>query len=43
MGSILFKEMKYTLSRLIDDIDIQEIGLQEIQQPFVWLNSKYSD
>ncbi len=26
----------YSLSRLIEDIDIGEIGLPDIQRPFVW-------
>lgn len=43
MGSILFKEMKYSLSRLIDEIDIGEIGLPEIQRQFIWPNTKVRD
>lgn len=43
MSSILFKEMKYSLSKLIDDIDIGEIGLPEIQRSFIWPNIKVRD
>ena len=43
MSSILFKEVKYSLSRLIEDIDIGEIGLPEIQRQFIWPNTKVRD
>jgi len=36
----LFKEVGYPLSLLIENIEIGEIGLPEIQRPFVWPNSK---
>jgi hypothetical protein len=39
----LFKEVGYSLSKLIEDIEIGEIGLPEIQRPFVWPNSKVRD
>ena len=39
----LFKEVGYSLSKLLEDIDIGEIGLPEIQRPFVWPNSKVRD
>jgi len=39
----LFKEVGYSLSKLIEDIQIGEIGLPEIQRPFVWPNSKVRD
>jgi hypothetical protein len=39
----LFKEVGYSLSKLIEDIEIGEIGLPEIQRPFVWRNSKVRD
>jgi hypothetical protein len=43
MSSILFKKVDYTLRKLIEDIDIGEIGLPEIQRPFVWPNTKVRD
>ena len=43
MGDILFKRVDYPLSKLIEDIDLGEIGLPEIQRPFVWPNTKVRD
>ena len=43
MAATLFKEVNYSLSKLIDDIDMGEIGLPEIQRPFVWGNAKVRD
>ncbi len=43
MGATLFKEVNYSLSKLIADIDLGEIGLPELQRPFVWPNSKVRD
>ena len=43
MSETLFKEVSYSLSKLIADIDIGEIGLPEIQRPFVWTNKKIRD
>ena len=43
MASILFNEIKYTLSSLLDGIDIGDIGLPEIQRRFVWPNIKVRD
>jgi len=43
MSATLFKEVNYSLSKLIADIDLGEIGLPELQRPFVWLNSKVRD
>lgn len=39
----LFKEVNYSLSKLIQDIEMGEIGLPEIQRPFVWPNTKVRD
>jgi len=39
----LFKEVGYPLSLLIENIEMGEIGLPEIQRPFVWPNSKVRD
>lgn len=41
--STLFKEVGYSLAKLIDDIEMGEIGLPDIQRPFVWKNSKIRD
>lgn len=43
MTATLFKEVNYSLSKLIEDIDIGEIGLPEIQRPFVWPNARVRD
>ena len=43
MSITLFKEVSYTLSKLLQDIEMGEIGLPEIQRPFVWPNSKVRD
>ena len=43
MTATLFKEVNYSLSKLIEDIDVGEIGLPDIQRPFVWSNAKVRD
>ena len=43
MSTTLFKEVSYSLSKLIDDIEMGEIGLPDIQRPFVWKNAKVRD
>ena len=43
MTTTLFKEVGYSLSKLIDDIEMGEIGLPDIQRPFVWKNAKVRD
>jgi hypothetical protein len=43
MNTTLFKEVGYSLSKLIDDIQMGDIGLPDIQRPFVWKNSKVRD
>jgi len=43
MKATLFKEVGYSLSKLIADIDLGEIGLPDIQRPFVWTPSKVRD
>ena len=40
MAITKFKEVGYTLSKLLDDIQMGEIGLPEIQRPFIWRNTK---
>ena len=39
----LFKQVNYTLSKIIEDIEMGEIGLPDIQRPFVWSNTKVRD
>jgi hypothetical protein len=43
MPIILFKEVKYSLSGLMHYIEMGQIGLPEIQRPFVWPNAKVRD
>ena len=43
MRSTLFKEVGYSLSKLVHDIDCGEIGLPDIQRPFVWKSAKVRD
>ncbi len=40
MSETLFKEVRYDLSSLINYIEIGDIGLPDIQRPFVWKNIK---
>lgn len=43
MSKPLFKEVSYSLSKLMDDIEMGEIGLPDLQRPFVWKNIKVRD
>lgn len=43
MAATLFKEVGYSISKLIAEVDSGEIGLPDIQRPFVWSNSKVRD
>jgi uncharacterized protein with ParB-like and HNH nuclease domain len=43
MRTTLFKEVGYSLSKLMQDIDMGEIGLPDIQRPFVWTAAKVRD
>lgn len=43
MSEILFKEVRYTLGGLVNDISMGQIGLPDIQRPFVWSNAKVRD
>ena len=43
MSETLFKKVDYSLSKLMDDIEMGSIGLPEIQRPFVWKNAKVRD
>ncbi len=43
MVHVLFRKVDYTVRKLIEDIDIGEIGLPDIQRPFVWKAAKVRD
>lgn len=43
MRDTLFKKVDYSLGKLIEDIDLGEIGLPDIQRPFVWTPTKVRD
>jgi uncharacterized protein with ParB-like and HNH nuclease domain len=43
MTETVFKEVRYDLSSLIKFIELVEIGLPDIQRPFVWKNTKVRD
>jgi hypothetical protein len=43
MSSTLFKKIDYSLSKLIADIEHGNIGLPDIQRPFVWKKAKVRD
>lgn len=43
MKATLFKEVNYSLAKLIEDIEAGEIGLPDIQRPFVWNAAKVRD
>ncbi len=43
MADVLFKKVDYTIKKLIEDIHLGEIGLPDIQRPFVWPRSKVRD
>ena len=38
-----FKRVDYDLSNLLHYLDIGDIGLPDIQRPFVWSNAKVRD
>ena len=43
MARTLFKDTNYSLSLLVEEIDSGEIGLPDIQRPFVWTPAKVRD
>lgn len=43
MADTLFKKVDYQLSKLVDDIEVGEIGLPDLQRPFVWDAVKVRD
>lgn len=40
MTGTLFKQVNYTVASLVEFIDLGQIGLPDIQRPFVWRNTK---
>lgn len=43
MTGTVFTKVDYSLGSLINDISLGEIGLPDIQRPFVWKNAKVRD
>ncbi len=43
MSDTVFKQVNYDLNSLIKYIELGEIGLPDIQRPFVWKNAKVRD
>lgn len=43
MSNLLFKKVDYTVGKLLEDIAIGEIGLPDIQRPFVWDTTRVRD
>ena len=43
MSETIFKKVDYSLGGLVEDIALGQIGLPEIQRPFVWKNAKVRD
>jgi hypothetical protein len=43
MTETLFKQVNYTVGSLVDFIGLGQIGLPDIQRPFVWPNTKIRD
>ena len=43
MSDTVFKQVNYDLNSLVKDIELGEIGLPDIQRPFVWKNAKVRD
>ena len=43
MSDTVFKRVEYDLSSLVKYIELGEIGLPDIQRPFVWKNAKVRD
>ena len=43
MTDVLFRKVDYTVGKLLEDIELGEIGLPDIQRPFVWNTTKVRD
>ena len=43
MSETVFKQVNYDLNSLVNYIELGEIGLPDIQRPFIWKNAKVRD
>ena len=43
MSSTAFAQVTYSPGKLVNDIELGQIGLPDIQRPFVWPNTKVRD
>jgi hypothetical protein len=43
MSKTVFKQVNYDLNSLVEYVELGEIGLPDIQRPFVWKNAKVRD
>jgi len=43
MSKTVFKQVNYDLAHLIHQIELGDIGLPDIQRPFIWKNAKVRD
>jgi len=43
MNNLLFKKVDYTVGKLLEDIAMGDIGLPDIQRPFVWDTTRVRD
>ena len=43
MSEMLFQQVQYNLEALVNFIELGQIGLPNIQRPFVWKNTKVRD
>jgi hypothetical protein len=43
VGGTLFKKVDYSLAKLLHDIEFGDIGLPDIQRPFVWSSARVRD
>ncbi len=43
MRNLLFKKVDYTVGKLLEDVAMGEIGLPELQRPFVWNAAQVRD
>ena len=43
MSETVFKQVNYTLGDLVSYVELGEVGLPDIQRPFIWKNAKVRD
>lgn len=43
MSATLFKDVYWTMGALVNGIGIGQIGLPDVQRPFVWSDAKVRD